>query len=185
MATGNDLRKGMAIVYNGDIVVVMDTQFRAPGNKRGIVQAALRNLRTGKSMDVRFSSSENVEILPVNNIKMEYSYFDGSDYVFTDPVTFETVMVNPDLLTDSTDYLVENCEVAIMLVGEKVVQVELPASVALEVTEAPEGVKGDSVSNLQKTVVLETGKRVQAPLFIKAGEKIRVDTRTGKYMERA
>jgi elongation factor P len=72
-----------------------------------------------------------------------------------------------------------------MLVGEKVVQVELPASVALEVTEAPEGVKGDSVSNLQKTVVLETGKRVQAPLFIKAGEKIRIDTRTGKYMERA
>ena len=185
MATGNDLRKGMAVVYNGDIVVVMDSHHRAPGNKRGIVQASLRNLRTGKSMDVRFSSSENIEILQVNNTKMEYSYFDGSDYVFTDPVTFETVMVNSDMVGDAKDYLVENCEVAIMLIEDKVVQVELPASVALEVTEAPEGVKGDSVSNIQKTVTLETGITIQAPLFIKAGEKIRVDTRSGKYMERA
>lgn len=185
MATGNDLRKGMAINYNGDLSIVMDTQHRTPGNKRGFVQAALRNLRTGKSSDVRFSSSENVEIVPVNNTKMEFSYFDGSDYVFTDPETFETVTVTPDMIGDVKDYLVENSEVAIMLVGEKVVQVELPASVVLEVVEAPEGVKGDSVSNIQKSVTLETGIKIQAPLFIKAGEKIRVDTRTGKYMERA
>ncbi len=185
MATGNDLRKGMAINYNGELVIVMDTQHRTPGNKRGFVQAALRNLRTGKSADVRFSSSENVDIVPVNNTKMEFSYFDGTDYVFTDPETFETITVTPEMVGDVKDYLVENCEVAIMLVGEKVVQVELPASVVLQVVEAPEGVKGDSVSNIQKSVTLETGIKIQAPLFIKSGEKIRVDTRTGKYMERA
>ena len=185
MATANDLRRGMAINYNGDICVVLDMQHRTPGNLRAFVQATLRSLRTGKSSDVRFSSTERVEPVPMLTKKMEFSYKDGEDYVFTDPESFETVTLVPELIGDSRNFLVENGAVTVTFVEEKAVTVELPPSVVLTVTEAPEGIRGDSANNVQKAVTLETGITVQAPLFIKTGEKIRVDTRTGKYMERA
>lgn len=181
----NDLRRGMAIDYNGDICVVLDVQHRTPGNLRAFVQATLRSIRTGKSSDVRFGSTERVETVPLISRKMEFSYKDGEDYVFTDPETFETVTLPPELVGDAKYYLVENGSVTVTFVEEKAVMVELPASVVLTVSEAPEGVRGDSANNVMKPAVLETGLNVQVPLFIKAGEKIRVDTRTGKYIERA
>ena len=116
---------------------------------------------------------------------MEFSYKDGQDYVFTDPETYETVTITPELVGDAKDYLVENGQVTMTFVEEKAVSLELPPSVALSVTDAPEGIRGDSANNVQKPVTLETGITIQAPLFIKTGEKIKVDTRTGKYMERA
>lgn len=185
MATANDLRRGMAINYNGDISVVLEMQHRTPGNLRAFVQATLRSIRTGKSSDVRFSSTERIEPVPMITKKMEYSYKDGADYVFTDPETFETVTLTAELVGDSRNYLVENGTVTVTFVEEKVVSVELPSSVVLAVTEAPEGLRGDSANNVQKPITLETGITIQAPLFIKTGEKIKVDTRTGKYMERA
>jgi len=117
--------------------------------------------------------------------KMEYSYKDGADYVFTDPENYETVTLTAELVGDAKNYLVENGLVTVTFVEEKAVTVEIPASVILTVTDAPEGVRGDSANNVQKAITLETGITMQAPLFIKTGEKIRVDTRTGKYMERA
>ena len=175
----------MAINYNGDISVVLDMQHRTPGNLRAFVQATLRSIRTGKSSDVRFSSTEKVEPVPMMSKKMEYSYKDGADYVFTDPENYETVTLNAELVGDAKDYLVENGVVTVTFVEEKAVTVEIPSSVILTVTDAPEGVRGDSANNVQKAIILETGITVQAPLFIKTGEKIKVDTRTGKYMERA
>ena len=175
----------MAINYNGDISVVLDMQHRTPGNLRAFVQATLRSIRTGKSSDVRFSSTEKVEPVPMLSKKMEYSYKDGADYVFTDPENYETVTLNAELVGDAKDYLVENGVVTVTFVEEKAVTVEIPSSVILTVTDAPEGVRGDSANNVQKAIILETGITVQAPLFIKTGEKIKVDTRTGKYMERA
>ncbi|MDA7866976.1 elongation factor P, partial [Verrucomicrobia bacterium] len=109
----------------------------------------------------------------------------GLDYVFSDPDTYETVTLNAELVADSKDYLVENETCTVTFVDERAVAIELPPSVTLTVTEAPEGIRGDSTSNVQKTITLETGINIQAPLFIKHGERIRVDTRTGKYMERA
>jgi len=185
MATANDLRRGMAISYNGDICVVLDSQHRTPGNLRAFVQATLRSIRTGKSADVRFSSTERIEPVPMITKKMEFSYKDGEDYVFTDPENYETVTLIPELVGDGKSYLVENGVVTITFVEEKAVTVELPSSVVLTVQDAPEGIRGDSANNVQKPVILETGITVQAPLFIKTGEKIKVDTRTGKYMERA
>ncbi|MBU6400936.1 MAG: elongation factor P [Verrucomicrobia bacterium] len=185
MATANDIRKGMAIDYNGDIAVVLDSQHRTPGNLRAFVQATLRSLRTGKSFDVRFSSTEKIEVVPMTLRKMEFSYKDGSDYVFSDPADFETVTITPEILGNAKDYLVENGPVTVTFVGERVVQVELPASVVLKVTDAPEGIRGDSANNVMKPATLETGISVQVPLFIKTGEQIKIDTRTGKYMERA
>jgi elongation factor P len=185
MATANDLRRGMAINYNGDICVVLDSQHRTPGNLRAFVQATIRSIRTGKSSDVRFSSTEKIEAVPMITKKMEYSYKDGQDYVFTDPENYETVTLNAELVGDAKDYLVENGQITVTFVEEKAVSLEMPSSVILTVTDAPEGIRGDSANNVQKSITVETGITVQAPLFIKTGEKIKVDTRTGKYMERA
>lgn len=175
----------MAILYNGDVCVVLEAQHRTPGNLRAFVQATLRSVRSGKSSDVRFSSTERVDVVPMITRKMEFSYKDGGDYVFTDPEDFETVTLTPEIVGEGRNYLVENTQVTVTFVEEKAVQIELPAAVALTVTDAPEGIRGDSANNVQKPAILETGISVQVPLFIKTGEKIRIDTRTGKYLERA
>src|SRR6516165_6779795 len=185
MPTANDLRRGMAINYNGDIAVVLDSQHRTPGNLRAFVQATLRSIRSGRSSDVRFSSTEKIDVVPMNTRKMDFSYKDGEDYVFSDPETYETVTLSPEIVGDAKNYLVENGHVTVTFVEDKAVSIDLPSSVVLSVTDAPEGIRGDSANNVQKTVTLETGITVQAPLFIKTGEKIKIDTRTGKYMERA
>jgi elongation factor P len=185
MASANDLRKGMAILHNGDVCVVLDMQHRTPGNLRAFVQATLRSVRSGRSSDVRFSSTERVDIVPMVTRKMEFSYLDGGDYVFSDPETFETVNLTSEIVGDAKNYLVENTTVTVTFVDDKAVQIELPASVVLTVSDAPEGIRGDSANNVQKAVKLETGISIQVPLFIKTGEKLKIDTRTGKYMERA
>jgi elongation factor P len=183
--SANDLRRGMAILHNNEVNVVLDVTHRTPGNLRAFVQASLRSIRTGKTSDIRFSSTEKVEVVPMLTRKMEFSYKDGEDFVFSDPETFETVTLSPELVGDAKYYLVENGQVTVTFVEDKAVSVELPASVVLTVTDAPEGIKGDSANNVQKPITVETGLTLQAPLFIKAGEKIKIDTRTGKYMERA
>jgi elongation factor P len=175
----------MAIQYNGDVVVVLDAQHRTPGNLRAFVQVTLRSLRTGKSSDARFSSTERVDVIPMMTRKMEFSYKDGADFVFTDPETYESVTLTPEIVGDASQYLVENAPVTVTFVEDKAVSIELPSSVVLTVSDAPEGIRGDSANNVQKSVVLETGISIQVPLFIKTGEKLRVDTRSGKYMERA
>src|ERR1043165_3754332 len=108
MATANDIRKGMAINYNGDVAVVLETQHRTPGNLRAFVQATVRSIKTGKSSDVRFSSTEKVDVVPMIVRKMDFSYKDGEDYVFSDPETFETVTLTPEIVGDAKNYLVEN-----------------------------------------------------------------------------
>ena len=185
MPTANDLRRGMAIIYNGDVAVVLDSQHRTPGNLRAFVQATLRSIKTGKSSDVRFSSTEKIEVIPMMTTKMDFSYKDGEDYVFSNPENYETVTLPPEIVGDAKNYLVENATVTVTFVEDKAVSIELPSSVVLAVSDAPDGIRGDSANNVQKPIILETGITVQAPLFIKTGEKIKVDTRTGKYMERA
>src|SRR5881394_1864777 len=131
MPTANDLRKGMAIIYNGDIAVVLDSQHRTPGNLRAFVQATIRSIKTGKSSDVRFSSTEKIEVIPMITRKMEFSYKDGEDFVFSDPETFETVTLTPELVGEGKDYLVENGPVTMTFVDDKAVTIELPSNVVL------------------------------------------------------
>ena len=183
--SANDIRRGMAVLHNNEVNVVLEVTHRTPGNLRAFVQASLRSIRTGKSSDVRFSSTEKVETVPMMTKKMEFSYKDGQDFVFTDPENYETVTLIPALVGDAKNYLIENGGVTVTFVDDKAVTVEIPPSVVLTVTDAPEGVRGDSANNVQKAIIMETGITVQAPLFIKTGEKIKIDTRTGKYMERA
>jgi len=185
MALANDLRKGMAIRYNGNAAIVLEVMHRTPGNLRAFVQAIIRYIGTGKSADVRFGSTDKVDTVDVSRQQLEFSYKDHQGYHFMDPETYETISLNEDLLTEIKDYLVENLKVEVLSIEEKPVNVELPSSVIMKIVESPEGVKGDSANNVQKTAVLETGKSIQVPLFIKEGEMIKVDTRTGTYMGRA
>ena len=185
MALANDLRKGMALRYNGNPAIVLEVQHRTPGNLRAFVQVIVRYIGTGKSADIRFSSTEKVDTVETNRQQLEFSYADHQGYHFMDPDTYETITLNEDLLTDSKDYLVENLKVDVLSVEGRPVQIELPSAVELKVTESADGVRGDSANNVQKPAKLETGKIINVPLFIKEGETIRVDTRNGTYMSRA
>lgn len=175
----------MAIRYNGNVAIVLDVQHRTPGNLRAFVQCIIRYIGTGKSADIRFASTEKVDLVDVHRQTLEFSYKDNEGYHFMDPESYETITFHKELLADSVDYLVENLAVEVLYAEGRPVQVELPSSVNLKVTESPEGVKGDTATNVQKAATLETGKVVQVPLFIKEGELIKVDTRTGNYMGRA
>jgi len=143
----------MAIIHNGDVTVVLDMQHRTPGNLRAFVQATLRSIKTGKSSDVRFSSTEKIEVIPMMTRKMEFSYKDGDDFVFSDPENYETVTLAAELVGDAKNYLVENGAVTVTFVDDKAVTVEIPSSVVLTVTDAPEGVRGLNIgSNLAGAV---------------------------------
>jgi len=185
MAAANDLRKGQAIKYNGNVAIVLDVQHRTPGNLRAFVQAIIRYINTGKSADVSFGSTDKVKLVDVNRQTLEFSYKDNSGFHFMDPESYETITLNDNLLGEAKDFLVENLKVEVLSVEGKPVQVELPSSVQLKVIESAEGVRGDTASNVTKPAVLETGKTVNVPLFIKEGETIKIDTRTGAYMGRA
>ncbi len=185
MALANDLRKGMAIRYNGNPAIVLDVQHRTPGNLRAFVQAIIRYINTGKSADVRFASTEKVDVVDVNRQQLEFSYKDGLGFHFIDPETYDTVTLQEELVSESKDYLVENLKVDVLSIEGRPAQLDLPSSVTLKVTESADGVRGDSANNVQKPATLETGKVIHVPLFIKEGESIRIDTRTGSYLGRA
>lgn len=184
-AMANDLRKGMAIRYNGNPAIVLEVQHRTPGNLRAFVQAIIRYISTGKSADVRFGSTDKVETVEVNRQTLEFSYKDHQGYHFMDPETYETIQLDEGLLGDAKGYLVENLKVEVLSIEGKPAQVEMPSSVMIKVTESAEGVRGDSANNVQKPATLETGKVIHVPLFIKEGELIKIDTRTGAYLGRA
>ena len=121
-----DLRPGMAIKMDGNLFVITQFTHVTPGNLRAFVQASLRSIRTGKSSDVRFSSQQKIEVVPMMTTKMEYSYKDGQDFVFTDPESYETVTLNSELVGDAKNFLVENGAVTVTFVEGKAVTVELP-----------------------------------------------------------
>ena len=185
MPNANDLRKGQAIRYNGDIAIVLEVMHRTPGNLRAFVQAIIRSIKTGKSADVRFTSTEKVELVEVSRETLEFSYKDGNEYHFMDPKTYDDVVLRAELVGDAKDYLVENLAVTVLYAEGKPVEIELPSSVQLKIAESADGVRGDSANNVQKPATLETGKVINVPLFIKTGETIKIDTRTGAYMGRA
>ncbi len=185
MPSANDLRKGMAIKYNNDVVVVLDMQHRTPGNLRAFVQATIRSLRTGKSAVVRFSSTESIEPVSMTTRALEYSYKDQSGYNFIEPDTYETVTLSEEFVGDSAKYLTENLRVTLMEVEGKPAELELPPKVKLKVVEAPPGIRGDTATNVTKPAKVESGFEVGVPIFINAGDTIEVDTRTGKYISRA
>jgi len=185
MAAANDLRKGMAIKYNGNPAIVLEVHHRTPGNLRAFVQAIILYINTGNSLVVHTAPTDKVELVEIERKALEFSYKDRNGYHFMDPETYDTITLQESLIGDAKEYLVENLSVQVLYAEGKPVQVELPASVSLKVVESPEGLRGDTASNVTKPAVLETGKTINVPLFIKEGETIKIDTRTGAYMGRA
>jgi len=167
------------------VCIVLDTQHRTPGNLRAFVQATIRNIRTGKSSQVRFASTEPIEMVPLTRRKLEFSYKDHNGYTFMDPESFESITLQENLVRNAKDYLVEGSVCEVLFNDEISVQIELPPAVNLKVVESPEGIRGDTASNVQKPAVLETGITVNVPLFIKEGEVLKIDTRTGQYLGRS
>lgn len=149
------------------------------------MQVTMRNLNTGSSTSTKIRTTDRVEIMHTDVVKLEFSYVDGSEYHFMNPKTFEDVVLKKSLVEESKDFLVENRIYSILHVDDQAISIELPASVEMKVVESPEGIKGDTAGNVQKPAVLETGLTVQVPLFIKEGQSIKVNTADRSYAGRA
>ena len=184
MANATDLKRGMVIVMDNALWRVMDSQHITPENWRGYVQATVRNLKTGAKHELRFRSTDKIEQAFIDTKDFQYLYSERGLHHFMDTETYEQVTLDDDLLADSRPYLKENDVVKVQLHGTTPVGVEVPPSVELTVTETSPGTRGDTVTNARKEAVLETGLKVKVPLFIEQGEKIRVDTRSGEFLER-
>jgi len=183
--TTNDLKNGMTLEIGQDLVQVVEFQHVKPGKGHAFVRTTLRNVRTGAVVDRTFRAGEKVERAMIDKRSMQFLYRDGPEYVFMDEESYDQMQVTPATLGGAADYVVEQSTAMILLFGEEVVGVELPASVELSITETEPGVQGDRVSGARKPATLETGLVVQVPLFIENGERVKVDTRSGEYLGRA
>lgn len=175
----------MTLLYEKDIYVVLEQRHYTPGNKRGFVQATLRNLKTGKIVQNRFASEDKVEQAALDPRPVQYLYSDGAGYHFMDLQDYHNFPLSEDIVGDRKYYLKENMEVEVMVHDGKPVELQLPNTVVLKVTDSPPWVKGDSVSNNMKPAVCETGLKIQVPIFIDQGTEIKVNTQTGEYIARA
>lgn len=184
MASPTDIRKGRVILYNGAPHLVLEMLHRTQGRQAGFVQVTLRNLSSGSSTTTKLRSTDSVEILITDTRKMELSYIDQEGWHFMDPETFEDVVIDEKLVEDAKDFLSEGNAVDVLYVQDQPVQVQLPASVELEVVEAPDAIKGDTSGAALKPVTLSTGLVVQTPLFVKTGDRIKVSTSEKSYLGR-
>lgn len=182
--TTSDLRPGAVINFNGELHVVLESEHRTPGNLRAFYQVKMRNMRTGKLSENRFRSGESIEFVRVERKNYQFLYKDGNTYYFMDMDTYEQIPVDGEIIGEASNYLKENQEVQLAFVDSNVISVELPPHVYLQVTHTEPGLKGDTATNVLKPAVLETGVTIQVPLFVNEGDIIRVDTRTGEYIER-
>jgi len=182
--TAKDVRRGMVILYSGAPHRVLDCQHRTPGNLRAFVQAKIRNLQTGLSTEVRFSSTEAVERVTLEQHEMEYLYADGSTHHFMNTETYEQIELDDEALGDAIHYVVPGCKIRVETYDGRSIGVEVPQVVELKVVETTPEIRGATASNSPKPAKLETGLMVQVPTFVKEGDRVRVDTSTGAYMER-
>ncbi len=185
MIQATQLRQGMVIKHNGDLHTIYSAVHRTPPKTGGFVQAKMRNFRTGSMIEHRFASGDVVDKVSFDEQEMEFLYDDGEDYHFMNTENFEQSHLSKDLLGDNVQYLIPNMKLSVQYYEGKPISVALPASVDLEVVETEPGLKSATVSNVTKPAKLETGLVVQVPPFINEGEKIRVSTADGTYLERA
>jgi elongation factor P len=185
MIAATQLRSGMIVKFNNELHSVFSMVHRTPGNLRGFVQAKMRNLRSGSMIEHRFSSEDKVERISLDEQEMEYLYDDGDYFYFMNTVSFEQMHLTKDLLGDGSLYLMPQLTVSVKFYEGNPISVELPPSVEMAVLETEPGIKGATVSNVTKAAKMDTGLIVQVPPFIKEGEKIRISTTDGSYLERA
>ncbi len=179
------IRKGMVIIHNGVLHKVVDFHHHTPGNLRAMVQTKLRNLKSGSTTEHRFRSTDDVERVTLEDHEMTYLYNEGDIYYFMNTETYEQIGLNADDLGDGVGYLLPDTVIQVQFYEGAPIGIDIPGVVELTVVETEPEIKGATVSNVGKQAKLETGITIQVPAFIKQGEKIRVDTTEGRYIERA
>lgn len=184
MAGATEIRKGMVVNYDGQLNLIIGTYHHTPGNLRAVIQIKMKNLKTGTTKEIRFSSGDKLEVVIIEQIDMEYLYADGDTFVFMNQKNYEQVSLHKDLLGEDVQWMKENLVCKVSFYEGSAMSIELPASVELKVVETEPSLKGATVTNVYKPAKLETGAVVPVPPFIEPGEIIRVDTREGKYLER-
>ena len=180
----SQFRNGVKIELDGDPFIITYFQHVKPGKGGAFVRTKIKNLKTGRVLDRTFRSGEKVEEADVEERKMQYLYADGDSLVFMDSESYDQIPISGEQVGDGKKYLSENMEVDVLFYRGSALNIELPAFVQLTVTRCDPGLKGDTATGGTKPVTVETGAVVQAPLFIKEGETIRIDTRSGEYVER-
>ena len=186
MANTSDIRNGLCIEYNNDIFSVVEFQHVKPGKGAAFVRTKLKSLTTGKVLDNTFSAGHKISTVRIERRKFQYLYKDDMGYHFMNNETYEQVRIQEEMI-DRSDLLKEGSEVDILIQADNdtPLTLELPQHIVLEITYTEPGIKGDTATNAMKPATLETGGEIRVPLFISQGEKIKIDTRTGSYIERA
>lgn len=185
MATVSDLSKGNFIRYNGEIMQIEELQHRTPGNLRAFYQVKMRNVRNGKIAENRFRPGDDVQMLRVETKEYQYLYQDGESLVCMDNQTYDQIYMDKALLGDSLKFIKEGVTLLIAFEdGTTPITAEAPAHVIMEVQYTEPGLQGDTATRTLKPATLENGTEIRVPLFVNTGEKIKVDTRSGEYVER-
>jgi len=184
MAKASDVKTGNILRFNGELVSVEEYIHRTPGNLRAFYQAKMRNVRTGKLVEYRFRTDEEVEIARVETSDYQYLYEDGDFFVVMDNTSFEQFNIPKELFGGSARFMLEGMQVVVAMESDEPIMAQLPTTVELEVTYSEPAVKGDTSTSAMKAATVETGVEIKVPLFISQGDKVKVDTRTGEYIER-
>ena len=185
MISAGEFRKGMTLEIDGNVWQIADFQHVKPGKGAAFVRTRLKNVMTGSVLERTFNPTDKYPPAHIETKEMQYLYEDGGLYYFMDTETYEQTPLNESELSDAFKFVKENEMVKVLSYKGKVFGVEAPNFVVLEIVETEPGVKGNTATNTLKPAKLETGAEIRVPLFINEGEKIRIDTRTGEYMERA
>ena len=185
MISAGEFRNGVTFEMDGQVMQVIEFQHVKPGKGAAFVRTKMKNVTTGAVVETSFNPTAKFENAYVERRNMEYSYNDGDLYYFMDPETYELEPLDKSVLTDSFRFVKENMSCTVMSYKGKVFSVEPPNFVELEVTETDPGFKGDTATNVTKPATVETGAEVKVPLFINPGDRIKIDTRSGEYLERA
>lgn len=185
MPTTSDLRRGMLIRYNNTIYRVIEYQHIAPGNWRAMVRMKLKHFETGKVIEDRVRAGSDIDIVRTETRPAQYLYKDDNMYYFMDTEDYEQIAIPVDVISDEMEFVKENDTVSLLRQEDgRILSVEPPTFVTLKVVAADVAVRGDTATNVLKNVTLETGATIKAPDFIKEGDLVRIDTRTGEYLER-
>ena len=180
----SQFKNGLRIELDGEPFAITYFQHVKPGKGGAFVRTKVKNIRNGKIIDKTFRAGEKVELADVEDKRMQYLYRDGENLVLMDNQSYDQIPVPAEVVGDALNYLLENAQVDVLFWRGKPVNVDIPSFVEAQVTETEPGMKGDTASGATKPATIETGATLQVPLFINQGEKIRVDTRNGKYVER-
>lgn len=179
------IRRGMVILFEGQLCKVIDFRHHTPGNLRAMVQTKLRNLRSGSSFEHRFRSADTVERATLEQHEMEYLYSDGSHHHFMNTENYEQVELSEDDLGDAAQWLMPGLKLQAEFYEGAPIGIELPPSMELKVMQTEPSMKGATISNVNKPATLDNGVTIQVPPFVNEGDRIRVDPREGRYIERA